>query len=780
MSSGEGKHAASGHEDRPASDSTTMTPSEYDPPARPDSPARQGAFDDQLTFPSPIAEAPAPILTIVKRDGSEVPFQRRKIAEAIFRAAASVGKEDWDWSRSMAAAVTLYLGRVLAGQPPGVRQVRDAVERVLEEMGHTKTALAYLRFRERRERTRRLREGNAPPASHSAPPGGAPGGSDNSHSLLAHAPEEALPESDRAGVLRAVIREVGIDGDTAAGIAADVEEQIRAARLGTLTVPLLRELVGAKLVERGLQDHWRRHRRVGLPLAEAEAIVCGPFESDSILSYDPEITDGLLAERMKREIALTRVYSPEVADAHARGDLHLHGPGQVDRLDSLLLPLGGLQRYGMAAPGGPPRDAHELLSQMVGFTAILRRHFSGTIGWDALNYYFAPYLSDLGPDALRGLAHLFLYEFAYGAASASHRSAPLEITLCWDLPENLRDVEAVGPGGAYTGQAYDDFLHPAQQFAWVLLDLYREAGGRARFLAAPTPLISLTSGFFHSPGHEEFLEHAARAVPLLRQTRFEFHREAPFLPHTEEPFQPRHAIAHRVTLNLPRAAYRGLNEQGLLDELDRLLHLAALAHFQKKTFIRRLLDHGEAGALGLLAGKDSRGALLDLDRAVFLVGITGLSECVHAVRNGGPHEPRETGALAEGLLAHLSARCAEWSDSLDLLIATAPTSQASVDRRFAALDLEHFGDTARKAIEHNGPDGSIRYTSGAALGNLAGATPMERIRIESPFHPLLGHGALTRLPIPDPDTSPASIAHLIEQAARQTACRGIAFDSSSR
>ena len=39
-------------------------------------------------------------------------------------------------------------------------QVHDAVEKVLIEMGHVKTALAYVRYRDKRARIRRLREGD--------------------------------------------------------------------------------------------------------------------------------------------------------------------------------------------------------------------------------------------------------------------------------------------------------------------------------------------------------------------------------------------------------------------------------------------------------------------------------------------------------------------------------------------------------------------------------------------------------------------------------------------
>lgn len=730
-----------------------MTPREYDSSMDPQAPAREGTFDDQLSFPSPITEAPSPIKMIVKRDGREVPFERRKIAEAIFRAAESVGREDWDWSRNMATAVTLYLTKIVDGRAPGVKQVCDAVERVLVEMGHKRAALAYVHYREKRERIRLLRSGDLPLVS-----------------------PEAVPHFDHDEILQAVTREMDLDEEQAAPIRQEVEKQIQTGGLETLTLALVRELVGAKLMEHGLHDHRQRHVRVGVPLYEAERIVCGLSDGAWGKLYDPEVTDGILAERMKREFALTRVFSQEVADAHTRGYLHLHGLGQIDRLHGVNLPLSRLQRFGMAGSGGAAKNAQELVAQMVGFTAALRRHFSGPLGWDALNFYFAPFVRDFKPEALRDLVRVFLYDFAYPTASSTKQAARTEYSVSWNVPEELRDLEAVGPGGAYTGRTYGDLLHAAQQFAWTLLEEYAEAGDHSKGLRPAGLAVSLSPAFFRSPGHEVFLEHAARAVSSRANLRFDFHREAPFLPHTSDPFLPSSTVAQRVTLNLARAAYRGHNEEGYFEEAERLVQLAALAHLQKKAFIRRLLDLGEAGALGLLAGRGGGGALLDLDKAVFLVGVTGLSECVGYLQGREARSPEKDANLAERILKHLSARCAEWSDAQGLLVASAPTNRASLDQRFAELDLEHFGDAARTVTQSDGPAHTLRYTSGITLDLPADTTPMERLRLESRLHPALDHGAVTVLPVPDPDTSATSIANLVDMAFRQTTCRSIAFE----
>ena len=120
--------------------------------------AREGAYDEQLRFDSPLMRPPALVRTVIKRDGREEPFEKAKIAEAIQRAAETVDEGDRDRAQSLASGVAIYLSKRFEGRAPTVAQVQDAVEKVLLEMGHAKTALAFARHRRKRTRVTRLRQ----------------------------------------------------------------------------------------------------------------------------------------------------------------------------------------------------------------------------------------------------------------------------------------------------------------------------------------------------------------------------------------------------------------------------------------------------------------------------------------------------------------------------------------------------------------------------------------------------------------------------------------------
>lgn len=94
-------------------------------------------------------------LKVEKRDGTIVDFDKEKISEAIYNAAKSVGGHDKATSDDLANKVMYYLKGALRDiQIPSVEQVQDAVERVLIEEGHAKTAKAYILYREQHKKIR--------------------------------------------------------------------------------------------------------------------------------------------------------------------------------------------------------------------------------------------------------------------------------------------------------------------------------------------------------------------------------------------------------------------------------------------------------------------------------------------------------------------------------------------------------------------------------------------------------------------------------------------------
>lgn len=97
------------------------------------------------------------VIKVRKRDGRIVDFNQDKITEAVLKAAQSVGGDN----REMAEEVSDMVVEMLQSNVeefedgiPGVEDIQDLVEKALIELGHAKTAKAYILYREERKKLR--------------------------------------------------------------------------------------------------------------------------------------------------------------------------------------------------------------------------------------------------------------------------------------------------------------------------------------------------------------------------------------------------------------------------------------------------------------------------------------------------------------------------------------------------------------------------------------------------------------------------------------------------
>lgn len=740
----------------------------------------EGEYDPQLFLPMPDLGAEAPFRTIVKRDGHEELFDRQKIAAAIRKAAVEAGGEDLDMADNLAAAVMIYLQKRRGAAPPTVDHVHDAVERVLLHMAHGKTALAYARHRERRTRIRRLREGDMrgflselEEARHAREAlGGRPDGL-----LEVRGSGGTVTQWDRERIVEALVRETGLERNIAAMVALDVEQQLDAAPINTLTTALVRELVDAKLVEHGLGEHGEHHRRLGVPLFDTKRIIHGTVPETA--GENPAGTDAVLARAVKREYALSEVFPAPVTQAHLRGDIHLHGLGLVDRLHGAVHSPGhllahGLGRRGEVAYAPPPARPDLLLAHMAKATRLFEEYFAEPAAWDAVNFFFAPFLKGMGKEEIDMFAQMTVYEFAFPAIQHGGAPRPVELHLHWTPPPQLAEPFVLLPREA-SEHRYGDFTPAAQQFAWSLLEVLREGGGDGAAYPAPLPCIHLGPNFFSSPGHAEFLDQVAALAAAGRPLAVAFER-APSHADPSAAWHPREVALHAVSLNLPRAAFEAGTAPRLIMRLERLLNTAIQAHQAKHDFLVRLTGAAGDGPLGALVRTYGGRPYLDLEAGACLVCIEGLNEAVRALLHKDMHEDEEAGALAERIVASLARRCAELGARRGLRLVPAANNSTAASTRFAGLDAQAHPEAVRTALapEAVAPK-TLQYTTGGRLAPRHQLSPVEAVRMAGRLHQHLAAGAQTDITLPLAHTSAAVVADFLRKAYRETAVKRIVF-----
>jgi anaerobic ribonucleoside-triphosphate reductase len=615
--------------------------------------------------------------------------------------------------------------------------------------------------------------------------------------LFVRSSDESMADWDRQRIVDALVRETYVDLDTAREIAREVEELVTTSKIRMVTAPLIRELVDAKLIERGLEQARRMHTRLGMPLYDVDQLILHPNKENANVPHGPEATNLTLAERIKKEYALLSVFSGDIADAHMRGDLHLHDLGFVDRPYCSGQSLEFIKRFGLSLPNSiamakPAKHPEVLLAHMVKFAAALQTHFAGAIGWDAVNLFFAPYLVGMSDRDLEQLAQMMVFEFSQQAVARGGQAIFTDLNLYWEVPKHFEDVEAIGPGGELTGRTYSEYSEEAQRFAWALFNVYLDGDGSGRPFFFPKPLVHITEKFFRTPGHQDFLHHICEVASEKGNTYFVFDRgetakiseccrlsfklQETDLADARQPWRMRYCALQNVSLNLPRIAYLAKGDDTrLFSKITEFVEMAVQAHLEKKLFIERLLSLGEKGPLSLLAMNRDGSPYLRMNRASYLIGMVGLNELVQIHTGQEMHQSKQAFKFGLKVIAHMKLLVEKLSARHRMHFVLEQTPAESTAYRFAKLDLRYHSPKSGHIVKGDISRGEVYYTNSTHLNIAARLNPIERVRQEGLFHPLIEAGALTHVWLGEARPSKASLANFVVKTFQLTQNDQIAF-----
>jgi len=615
--------------------------------------------------------------------------------------------------------------------------------------------------------------------------------------LFVRTSSETLSDWNRQRIVDALLRETTIDRDTAEQISREVEEQIITSKISLVTAPLIRELVDAKLIEHGLEEARKMHTRLGVPLYDVDQLILHPNRENANVPHGPEATNLTLAERIKKEYALLSVFSQEIGDAHMRGDLHLHDLGFIDRPYCSGQSLEYIKKFGLNLPNSlsmakPAKHSEVLLAHMVKFAAALQSNFAGAIGWDAVNLFFAPYLEGLSDREVHQLAQMLVYEFSQQAVARGGQAIFTDINLYWEVPKHFENVMAIGPGGEFTGKTYAEYASEAQRFVWALFDVYREGDAVGRPFFFPKPLVHITEKFFQTAGHMDFLAHICNVAAEKGNTYFVFDRgntakvseccrlsfklEQSDLEDAKYPWRMRYCALQNVTLNLPRIAYQCAGDDTkLFAKILDVFSKAVRAHLEKKNFLERLLALGDNGPLALLTMNKDGLPYLRMHRVTNLIGMVGLNEMVQVHLGKQMHESEEALGFGLKVIAYMKLLADRMSQKYGMRFVLEQTPAESTAYRFAKLDLRDFSPRSGYIVKGDISRGEVYYSNSTYLNVGSVLNPIERVRREGLFHPLIEAGALTHLWLGEARPSQESLANFVVKAFRNSQNDQIAF-----
>ncbi|MCP4714379.1 MAG: anaerobic ribonucleoside-triphosphate reductase, partial [Deltaproteobacteria bacterium] len=244
----------------------------------------------------------------------------------------------------------------------------------------------------------------------------------------------------------------------------------------------------------------------------------------------------------------------------------------------------------------------------------------------------------------------------------------------------------------------------------------------------------------------------------------------------KEPWRMRFCALQNVTINLPRLGYKTQgDEKALFSEITALIELAVKSHFEKKAFIQDLLALGESGPLSLLTMAKDGTPYLRMHRASYLIGMVGLNELVKSHVGDELHESRRAIKFGLKVISHMNLLCEKYSKEHDMHFVLEQTPAESTAYRFAKLDLRDYPAEAGKHVKGDMDCGEVYYTNSTCLPVYSQENPIERVKVEGLFHPIIEAGAITHIWLGESKPSKESLANFVVKVFRETQNDQIAF-----
>ena len=646
-----------------------------------------------------------PVPRIRKRNGDLVEFDESKIADAIYKAALSVGGEDRFLAEELAGVVSLFLEKSFQDLIPTIEDVQDMVEKVLIETGHAGTAKAYIIYREERGRMRDAEARTRPPVQGR---------------LFAPGPVAVLDAAgDRVGPLseqvlaRRLVAEARLSPGTADEVAGAVADRAQALGLETVTASLLAKLVDAELISRGLRKAVGNRGGVLVSRQSVEASLYPKIASRKGTPAER------IAERVLRQYALEEQMPPDCAEAHLDGRIRIAGLGQPSSLFSATLSADAIRAYGI--PWLKGRFRPEAVADPRRFTALLGRavrgmapHVSDGLSLCRLNMLLAPLLA--------GRSKVDLREEAWHLLSEMAGIPGLEIDLGLAPPPIFASRKARGPDGNSLEETYSRFTGTSLQLASAFLEVRGTAAGLGP--RSELPRLTLTLGP-DALDQDEVLAVVSRAIgeamarepvlvvmdredlPILGTSRVRIRLDdASRLTDTANLSV---AVGGRVVLNLPRAAYRaGPGHVGdFMREVESAADLAQKALTARSRVIIRSAAPPDGALCALTEGRGDIPPLLNVAGAAWSLGVVGLNEAIGYLTGEELHESDEAAKLGVKTMGLLRLANSEFGRRDGLAVGLDAEDDPGLCRTLADLDRAEYPKLADRV--------PAAYTPGVAL-----------------------------------------------------------------
>jgi anaerobic ribonucleoside-triphosphate reductase len=242
---------------------------------------------------------------------------------------------------------------------------------------------------------------------------------------------------------------------------------------------------------------------------------------NSNMSYSLQGLNNYLSSTLIAKYWITRIYPPNIGDAHFSGDMHIHDLGVLgaycvgwDLTHLLLSGFGGVSGKIESTPAKHFRTA---LGQIVNFFYTLQGEAAGAQAFSNFDTYLAPFIRYDGLNEKEVRQALQEFFFNINVPTRVGFQTPFtNVTLDLTIPDFMKD-EPVVVGGKIMSDPKSDFQPEMDMFNTAFADVLRHGDAKGRVFTFPIPTYNITSTFnWDSPVAEKIFEMTAKyGVPYF-------------------------------------------------------------------------------------------------------------------------------------------------------------------------------------------------------------------------------------------------------------------------
>jgi len=587
-----------------------------------------------------------------------------------------------------------------------------------------------------------------------------------------------LEEFDANKIANSLIKEAKMPAELAQKTAKEAEKLLLKSKTKYLTAPLVREVVNALLVEKGLEEYRHKLTRLGMPVHEVTALIEAKDTAEGSATILAEAGKTVL-----REYTLLNVYPRDIADAQVSGAIHVNGLGTwLLKPNEVMHDLRFFFQNGIRADDpfqlstAPPQSFEAALSTVFSVLLHAREEVNETQTCPYFNVFLAPFARGMEAAKIKENLRLFILNVN------QHVDAALGVEL--SIPKFVADKAAVGLQGKTCGN-YGDFAEESRLLAALIIEVFAEES-TLKPLFNPKLIVKITD--------EALIDENAKAV-LLKAHGLAAEKGTPYfanmlqkgkyaafsasgckfetdLSGDWETDTLRTGCLGYVTINLPRIVHESERDRNKFFEVLReRCEMAARALVIK---YRALRQHGKS-SFPFMAQSTNGDTYFRLENCSSIINLAGFNECVENFC-GKPMSSEESGKFADEIVQNLLAFKHKIGRKYGKRLFTAVLRSLEASDRLAQLDVEKYGVAK---VKFSGTREKPFYATTRRMQLQAGNfpyIPSEALETEQKLKGLNAGGSLSIIELEEKQYAPEELMSVTKQLVEKQAAEFFTYN----